>query len=272
MPDTPLHGDEPPDDLRDPGDEGRGEESDSPPVVKDEETVSYGSYRQLFESELHKLDRDERIALASGCSGAVLCAFCLDPDPGVILRGVLENPRAGLEHARLIAAHHRMPQGLEGLARRAELLKDPQVQRHLLRNPQAQEALLRRFLSMKPLQPLYQLMLGHELTDRARRACTAAFQERFHRSGPTERVGVIFRTEGRCLRFLIGVALDGRSAAMICERSIMPTLLVQNLARWPTCPPLVLRHLARQSTVRRNPGVMRLILQHPNCPREVKRG
>ena len=35
---------------------------------------------------------------------------------------------------------------------------------------------------------------------------------------------------------LIGATLDGRSASMICERPIMQTLLIQNLARWPTCP------------------------------------
>ena len=52
----------------------------------------------------------------------------------------------------------------------------------------------------------------------------------------------------------------------------MSSTLIQNLARWPTTPPQILRHLAKQSTIRNNPGINRLILQHPNCPSDLKRG
>lgn len=233
---------------------------------------SAASYRQLFELTLHKLSREERIALARGCSGPLLCAFCFDPDPGVILRGVLENTRTGLEHARLIAAHHRSTQGLQGLAGRAQLLADSQVQRHLLRNAQTGEALLRRLLANAPLQGLFQTLMGRELTERARRVASLVLKQRFQITSPEEKVGVIVSSEGRCLRFLVGSPLDGRTSTMICERSVLSSTLIQNLARWPTTPPQILRHLAKQTTIRSSPGIKRLILQHPNCPSELKRG
>jgi hypothetical protein len=230
------------------------------------------SYRQLFESTLHKRSREERIALAKECSGPMLCAFCFDPDPGVILNGVLANQHTGLEHARLLAANHRSTQGLQGLAARTQLLADAQVQRHLLRNVQSGEPLLRRVLSNKPLQLLFQTLMGRELSESARRIATQVFKKRFQTANPDEKIGVIFTSEGRCLRFLIGVPLDGRSATTICKRSAFSTMLVQSLVRWPTTPPQVLRHLAKQGVVRQNAGLKRSIMQHPNCPNELKRG
>lgn len=230
------------------------------------------NYRQLFESTLHKHSREERIELAKECSGAMLCAFCYDPDPGVILNGVLANQHTGLKHARLIAANHRSTQGLQGLANRTPLLADGQVQRHLLRNVQAGEPLLRRILSKKPLQLLFQTLMGRELSERARRISTQVFKQRFQTANPDEKIGVIFTSEGRCLRFLIGVPLDARSATTICKRSAFSTMMIQNLARWPTTPPQVLRHLAKQGAVKQNAGLKRSIMQHPNCPNEIKRG
>lgn len=230
------------------------------------------SYRQLFESTLHKHSREERIALARECTGPMLCAFCFDPDPGVILNGVLANQHTGLEHARLIAANHRSTQGLQGLAKQTQLLADAQVQRHLLRNVQAGEPLLRRILANKPLQLLFQTLMGRELSEGARRAATQIFKQRFQNANPDEKIGVIYTSEGRCLRFLIGVPLDARSATTICKRSAFSTMLIQSLVRWPTTPPQVLRHLAKQGAVRQNAGLKRSILQHPNCPNELKRG
>ena len=229
-------------------------------------------HRQLFELTFHKLAREERIALARDCSGPALSAFCFDPDPGVILNGVLENLHTGIDHARLIAANHRSTQGLQGLADRSQLLADAQVQRHLLRNAQTGEAVLRRLLSNKPLQLLFQVLMGREITERARLVSTQVFKQRFQTAGPDEKVGVIINSEGRCLRFLVGCPLDGRAATIICGRNAMSSFLIQNLARWPTAPPQVLRHLARQSTVRQNAGIKQLILRNPNCPSDLKRG
>ncbi len=229
------------------------------------------SHRQLFELTLHKRSREERITLAQGCSGPMLSAFCYDPDPGVILKGVLENTNTGLEHARLIAKNHRSTQGLQGLANRPQLLGDSQVQRHLLRNAQTGESLLRRLLSNKPLQLLFQTLMGRELTERARLVSTQVFKQRFQSATPDEKVGVIFASEGRCLNFLVGSPLDARSATILCGRSAISPFLIQNLARWPTTPPQVLRHLIKQSSVRQNAGIKRMIMQHRNCPGELKR-
>src|SRR5258708_1922029 len=71
-----------------------------------------GTDRQLFEAKLHSLSEDARAALASTAGEPELSALCFDPTPRVV-RAVLENPRAGLPHARLIAAHHGNAAGLE---------------------------------------------------------------------------------------------------------------------------------------------------------------
>ena len=54
----------------------------------------------------------------------------------------MENPRFGLVHARLLAAHHPHPTGLGALTKKDAFLRDPEVQRMLLRNVQTPPALL----------------------------------------------------------------------------------------------------------------------------------
>jgi hypothetical protein len=48
-------------------------------------------------------------------------------------------------------------------------------------------------------------------------------------------------------------------------------LLIQNFAKFPATPPGILAHLIKLPFVRKNPGMKKLLLQHPNMPGEVKR-
>ncbi len=247
----------------DAGDEGDEESGEA--------VVEQASYRKLYETELKPLERDQRVKLAGEAKGATLCALCFDADPGVI-RALLENTTVGLEHARLIAAHHRNGVGLDALARRVEFLRDGHVQRLLLRNNQTGDPLLKRILSKKPLTQLFQLNRGRELTERAKRAARQELRRAFQQTSAEERVGLIFTTEGRCLAMLIGLSFDAKTVALLCGRTYNSTLLIQNLLRFSATPPPLIAHLAKQNSVRRTPSLKKLILQHPNCPSQVKRG
>lgn len=260
------------DDLRsdDDGDDGDSDDSDDEQEEAEDGGGDATTHRQLFETELHPLPRDQRVEMARTAEGATLCAFCFDPDPGVI-RAVLENLKAGLEHARLIANHHRNPVGLDALAHRAQLLRDGQVQRLLLRNPQTSDPILRRLLQNKPLAPLFQLTRSRELTERAKRNVRQAFRRAFQRADAEERVALIFSTEGRCLNALIGLSIDAKTTALLSGRTYNSSLLIQNLLRWPATPPNVIAHIFKQPALRRAPHLKQLVLQHPNCPSQLKR-
>ena len=49
----------------------------------------------MFETELHGLPREERLALARTASGETLAALCFDPEPAIV-SAVLDNPHASL--------------------------------------------------------------------------------------------------------------------------------------------------------------------------------
>ena len=63
-------------------------------------------YKKLFETEIHPLPVDQRVALAATATGARLFALCFDPEP-VVISAMFENTGTTAEHARLIAFHHR---------------------------------------------------------------------------------------------------------------------------------------------------------------------
>lgn len=261
------------DEPRDDDEQEAGADADEEGEEGEDEEEYEGSattWRQLFETELHPLPRDQRVEMARSAEGDRLCALCFDPDPGVI-RAVLENLNTGLQHARLIANHHRNPVGLDALAHRAQFVRDAHVQRLLLRNTQTSDAILRRLLQGKPLIQLFQLTKNREMTERAKRNVRQAFRRAFQRADAEERVGLVFSSEGRCLNSLIGLSLDARTTALLCGRTYNSSLLIQNLARWPATPPNVLTHLFKQPAVRRAPHLKQVILQHPNCPSQLKR-
>lgn len=228
------------------------------------------NFRKLFETQLHPRPADQRVDLARQGHGAELCALCFDPDPAVI-QELLVNDEVGLQHGRLIAAHHYNPVGLDALATDPRFLRDRQVQRFLLRNRHSGEGLLRRILNSQSLPVSYQTLTRRDLSERAQRASLKAFRRCFSQASAEERVGLILKSEGRCLARLHGISLDGKTTAQLCSRTFTSSLLIQNLLRWPATPPPVLLRLAAQASVKRTAALKQMVLRHPNCPTQLKR-
>ena len=231
--------------------------------------TAQATHRELFERTLHGLEVDARAALAAAADEPQLSALCFDPVPEVVSR-VLENPRAGLAQARLIAAWHPNPVGLEALGRRAELVRDGEVQRLLLRNNQTPVHLVRQMLNPRRLHDVYNVAQSHEAAERHRATAREVLRTRFSTASPEERVELILTTEGRVLALLSGLSLDGKSAALLSSRTLGSTLLVENLARWPATPPSLVGHLLQQPMVRRMPMLQAALRRHPNCPPPAK--
>ena len=228
-----------------------------------------GTHRQLFETKLHALPEDARASLASTAHEPELSAFCFDPVPRVV-RAVMDNPRAGLPHARLIAAHHGNGAGLDALGEKPALLQDMEVQRLLLRNPQTPMPLLQRLLSRRRLAEIYNATQSRELPERNRTNAMQMLRRRFSEVSAEERVELILRTEGRALAALSGLSLDGKSAALLCARTFTSALIVENLARWPATPPPVILHLLKQPLLRQMPTLRAMLKRHPNCPQSAR--
>jgi hypothetical protein len=234
------------------------------------DTEPFGStHRQLFETRLHPRPEDERAAMATSAEDPELSALCFDPVPAVIHQ-ILKNPRVGLGHARLIAAHHRNPVGLDALAARAAFLSDREVQRLLLRNSQSPEALVRRLLASKPLPQIYVSCQSHDLPERHRATARSVLRSQFSTASPDERVHLILTSEGRALGALSGLTIDGRTVALLCARTLTSPLLVENLASWPATPPVLIAHLLKQPLVRRSQALTLRLKRHPNCPRSAQ--
>ncbi len=229
-----------------------------------------GDYRRIFEMTFHDLPRDVRASAARTAEGAALSALCFDPDPQVI-RAVLENAVCGLQHARLIAAHHGHSAGLFALVERAVFSRDAEVRRLLLRNGQTPDSVLRRILGSLALQQLFQFNISRENSERAKRMLRSILRRQFMRAQAEERVGLIFKTEGRCLNLLIGLTFDSKTTALLCRRAYQSTLMIQNLARFPGTPPALIMHLLKQQIVRRSQPLRGLLLRHHNCPADQKR-
>ena len=241
---------------------------DSPANLEDP-TAATATHRQLFETKLHQLPEDARAALASTAVEPELSALCFDPTPSVV-RAVMENPRAGLPHARLIAAHHGNAVGLDAVGDKPALLQDIEVQRLLLRNQQTSMPLLQRILSRRRLADVYNATQSRELPERNRTNAMQMLRRRFAEVSPEERVELILRTEGRALLALSGLSLDGKSAALLCARTFTSMLIVENLARWPATPPPVILHLLKQPLLRQMPQLKAMLKRHPNCPQSAR--
>jgi hypothetical protein len=234
-----------------------------------EDTASSGTHRQLFETKLHSLPNDARVALASTAEEPELSALCFDPTPSVV-RAVMDNPRAGLAHARLIAAHHGNAVGLDAVGEKPALLQDTEVQRLLLRNQQTSAPLLQRILSRRRLADVYNATQSRELPERNRTTAMQMLRRRFSEVSAEERVELIMRTEGRVLAALSGLSLDGKSAALLCARTFTSMMIIENLARWPATPPPVILHLLKQPLLRQMPALKAMLKRHPNCPASAR--
>jgi hypothetical protein len=95
----------------------------------------------------------------------------------------------------------------------------------------------------------------------AREVLRASFNQR---TGE-ERVELILTTEGRCLILFAGLTIDGQTTALLCRRTYVSSLLIQNIARWSAAPPQLIAHLRRQETVKRNPQLRMMLERHPNA-------
>lgn len=247
------------------------EEPEKSEPIDDEPAEALGNYRQLFETRLHSLTEDERKARAQGAEDPELSAFCFDPVPAVI-KSVLENPRTGLAHARLIVRHHRNPVGLEALCARASFAADGGVRRWLVRNPQLPSGLFRRLWSGRRLMELHKLTIDRDIPDNTRRTARELLRQRFSTGPSEEKTELILNTEGRSLVSLSGLPVDGKTAALLCGRTYRSPLLIQNIARWSAAPPALIAHLLKQEAVRRQPQLRMLLQRHPNAPADARRG
>lgn len=222
------------------------------------------THRQRFESLLHAQDVDARAAQAARAEEPDLSALCFDPMPAVIV-ALLENPRFGPAQARLVAAHHRTAAGLEKLGAQAALVQDPGVRRALLQNPLLPAPLFRRLWSNRRLQEHYLVAVSREVPEQTRAMARDLLRAAFTQRGAEEKVDLILGTEGRSLVFLAGLTVDGHTTSLLCRRTYVSTLLIQNIARWSAAPPALIAHLRRQDTVRRNPQLRAMLERHPNA-------
>jgi hypothetical protein len=227
-------------------------------------------YHKLFEAKLHPLPVEQRVALAGTAQGAELFALCFDPAAAVIM-ALFDNTAASVEHARLVAFHHRDPRGLERVMAQPGVARDPLVQRRLLRNPALPEAALRRLLSQKRLMEIHKLTLDRDVPDRSRTSARHLLRTRYMTAPAEERVDLVWATEARVLAVLVGCTFDSRMTSILCSRTYASVMMVQNLARFPATPPALLAYLMRQPIVKRQQHLRNAILQHPNTPSEAKR-
>ncbi|SET97443.1 hypothetical protein [Stigmatella erecta] len=247
---------------QEPPEAGEAPEDDEPPEAQ-------ANHRQLFETRLHPLDDHTRQARAHAAEEPELSAFCFDPVPAVI-KAVLENPRVGLGHARLIVRHHRHPAGLEAVCAKAAFAADGGVRRWLVRNPQLPGGLFRRLWSARRLMELHKVMADRDIPEGTRRTARELLRQRFN-SGPSEeKVELILHTEGRCLLSLSGLPVDGKTASLLCGRPYRSSLLIQNLARWTAAPPALIAHLLKQDAVRQQPQLRMLLARHPHAPTDAR--
>jgi hypothetical protein len=218
--------------------------------------------RQIFESRYRDLPPEARAHAAGTVADPDLSALCFDPVPAVI-RSLLSNPNTGLTHARLIAAHHANPLGLQIVATRLTFMRDREVQRQLLRNIQTPETVVRNMFGSRPLIEVYRFTRNPDIPDRHRETARGALKRRFVTAPPEERVELIVATEGRSLASLPGQPLDGATTGLLMLRGPLPLMLIENLARWPGTPTRLIAHLLKQPAVGQFPALKQTILRHP---------
>lgn len=241
-------------------------EPDTPEAEEDAPTAAAraATHRARFEQQLHAQPVDTRVAQARVAVEPDLSALCFDPAAEVI-RAVLENPRTGPIQARLIAVHHRTAAGLEALGARTAFTNDPGVRRGLLQNPLLPAGLYRRLWSPRRLLEQFLVATSRDAPEQVRAMARDLLRTSFNQRTGEERAELILATEGRCLASLVGLTLDGHTTALLCRRTYVSSLLIQNLARWSAAPPALIAHLRRQDAVKRNAPLRQLLERHPNA-------
>jgi hypothetical protein len=238
--------------------------------VTEEEQRNERNYREIYARDYAAMSKDARIKAALEVTGADLMALCLDADPQII-HAVLQNPHSGLDHARMIAFHHRTQVGLEAVAKRTDHLKDALIQRRLLRNPQLPTTILNRIMNPKMMMEIYKTAIDREIPERTRVLTREILRKKFMIASSDEKAALLFKTEGRCLILLVNVSLDAHATQILCSKQNYTVLFIQNLARWSATPPPLLAHLLKTQLVRRNVGLRKMLLKHPNMPSEAKK-
>lgn len=233
-------------------------------VAETSDPEAHPTHRSLFEQQLHHHPVDEREALVKNAEEPELSAYCFDPMPQVIL-GLFQNPRIGLQHARLVATHHRTTAGLEVLGSNPAFLGDLGVRRALLQNPVLPASLYRRGWGSRRLQEQYLVASSHEVTEQVRAMAREVLRASFMQRTADEKAELILKTEGRCLAMLSGLTVDGHTTQILCRRTFVSTLFIQNIARWSAAPPQLIAHLLRQEIVRRNVQLRLMLERHPNA-------
>ena len=226
------------------------------PEAPDPEAL--GSHRSLFEQRLQPLPPEQRAARVREAEEPELSAYCFDPLPEVI-QELFRNPRAGLRHARLVAAQHRTTAGLTHLAGQAAFAADPGVRRALLQNPVLPGVVFRRLWAARRLQDPYLVAISREVPEQTRAMAREALKAGFAQRSAEEKVELILASEGRCLPLLGQVTVDGHTTQLLCRQTYHSTLILQNFARWSAAPPALIAHLLRQESVRRNPQLRGLL-------------
>ena len=232
--------------------------------------IEESNHRKHFETKLHDLPQEQREQLARVESGDVLCALCFDP-VALVIQGIVENPSVGFPHARLIARHHRTPQGLDALLKCAEFARNGKVQQFLLANPMLQDTHLKRILQPKRLGAVYKLSLSRDIPEKNRNKIRYMLRAKWSTSEGDERAKLVFGTDGRVLLMLAGLPMDSTTTTLLCSRTYNSTTLIQHLARFSSTPPPLIVHLLRQAVVKRHVHIRSMLLQHCNCPSDVKR-
>jgi len=222
------------------------------------------THRSLFEQKLHHHATDERAALSRQAEEPELSAYCFDPMAQVI-HELFQNPRFGLAHARLVAAHHRTTAGLEIITGNPAFTSDAGVRRALLQNPVLPASIYRRHWGPRRLQEQYLVASSHEVPEQTRAMARELLRATFGQRTADEKAELILKTEGRCLPMLGGVTVDGHTTQILCRRAIVSTLFIQNIARWSAAPPQLIAHLLRQEIVRRNAQLKLMLERHPNA-------
>ncbi len=229
------------------------------------------NYRALYDERFHSLTHEERLTLAQTEQGELLKTLCFDPSV-VIIRTILRNPEATVEHARLIAAHHMTTTGLMALSQRPEFLRDRAVRESLLKNPLSSETTLRNFLMTLNLGQLSEVAHGHDSTAKGREVASQKIRQKTQHDAPSEVLHFIILSEGRSLVDLRGDPLPQEVINGLCMHKEYSDTLVNNLAGYQSLPPRLIEHLWRQPVVRYNQTLKRKLRAHRNCPRKIKMG
>jgi hypothetical protein len=127
-------------------------------------------------------------------------------------------------------------------------------------------------MNPKLMMEVYKVGIDREIPERSRAMTREILRKKFMVASSDEKASLLFKTEGRCLLLLVSCSLDAHATQILCSKQNYTVLFIQNLARWSASPPSLLAHLLKMQVVRRNVGLKKMLLKHPNMPSEAKRG